>query len=58
MMKRLLVVCTFAYLHTFTIAYSSPAVSVWRGETAYVDIPAGVNGELVMGNGEWVMGKG
>ena len=36
-----LAVCIFAYLHTFSFAYSSPAVSVWRGETAYVDIPAG-----------------
>ena len=49
-MKKLLAISIIAYLHNFTIAYSSaialatadsaPAVSVWRGETAYVDIPA------------------
>jgi len=73
-MKKLLAISIIAYLHNFTIAHSSaialatadsaPAVSVWRGETAYVDIPAaakamagkpaGVNWELGIGN--WELG--
>ena len=39
--KKKFGVCIFSYMYAFMIAYSATTATVWRGETAYVDIPAG-----------------
>ena len=41
-MKKKFGVCIFSYMYAFMIAYSATTATVWRGETAYVDLPAAV----------------